>query len=292
VPEPDRARIVERRARFAGFGTRELRVDGDGPCVVFAHGYGDSADTWRGVLAELGRRGRAGVAVDLPGFGQADPRRRGPQLPQLDAFFADVLALRGGPGAVAVGNSLGGAVAVRAAQRSQPALVAVMAIGVAGMGYSRLARLTVRGPGRAVNAATRIPIPPRLVAVLATRALPLLIYGDRHAVDPEVIRRMCAQVPDYRAVRAVLRAGGEFVRETRGCFELDRVRCPTLIVHGARDRLIPVAAARLMHAQIPHSRLLILPRAGHCPQLDVPATIAQLALELAPKEQGCQHGHP
>jgi pimeloyl-ACP methyl ester carboxylesterase len=74
--------------------------------------------------------------------------------------------------------------------------------------------------------------------------------------------------------------GREFAQETHECFELDRVRCPTLIVHGGRDRLVPVAAGREMHTRIPHSRLVILPLAGHCPQLDAPEAIARLALEL------------
>jgi pimeloyl-ACP methyl ester carboxylesterase len=256
--------------------------------VVFAHGYGDSADTWRGVLAELGRRGRAGVAVDLPGFGRADPCRPGARLPQLDDFFTDVLSARGGPGVVAVGNSLGGAVVVRAAQRSRPALGGVMPISSAGLGFNRLVSLTVHGRSGVFDAMTRVPLSPRLLAGLAGWILPLLLYGERGAADPEVIRRMCAQLPDHPALRAVLIVGREFARETHRCFELDRVRCPTLIVHGGRDRLVPVAAGRQMHARIPHSRLVIMPRAGHCPQLDAPSAIARLALALAPKEQGCQ----
>ncbi|MGB3332425.1 MAG: alpha/beta fold hydrolase, partial [Mycobacterium sp.] len=70
--------ISTTRAGFDGVGTRMLSVPGDGTPVVLLHGYGDSADTWRGVLTRLAAAGRRAVAVDLPGFGQADPRRAGP----------------------------------------------------------------------------------------------------------------------------------------------------------------------------------------------------------------------
>jgi hypothetical protein len=78
--------ITETRACFNGVHTRVLSVPGDGVPIVMFHGYADSADTWRGVLTEVEAAGRRAVAVDLPGFGAADPRTDGPMLPQFDAF--------------------------------------------------------------------------------------------------------------------------------------------------------------------------------------------------------------
>jgi len=40
---------------------------------------------------------------------------------------------------------------------------------------------------------------------------------------------------------------------------------PTLIVWGERDPMIPVAHGIAAHAAIPHSRLELLPDAGHYP---------------------------
>lgn len=64
--------ITQARASYAGVGTRTLTVTGRGTPVVLLHGFADSADTWRGVLTRLEAAGRPAVAVDLPGFGQAD----------------------------------------------------------------------------------------------------------------------------------------------------------------------------------------------------------------------------
>ena len=65
--------LFEHRLELAGYATRVLELEGDGVPIVMFHGYADSADTWRQSLALLGRRGRRAIAVDLPGFGMADP---------------------------------------------------------------------------------------------------------------------------------------------------------------------------------------------------------------------------
>ena len=83
--------ISEDRSNFAGFNTRELRCVGSGPTFVLLHGIFDSADTWSGLLAALASRGHSAVAVDLPGYGQADRRQPGPGLTQLDAFVRDLV---------------------------------------------------------------------------------------------------------------------------------------------------------------------------------------------------------
>ena len=48
------------------------------------------------------------------------------------------------------------------------------------------------------------------------------------------------------------------------CFgRLGRIKAPTFIVHGAHDRVIPVANAHLIADRIVGSRLRVLERAGH-----------------------------
>src|SRR3954463_8968797 len=80
--------LFEHRMAVDGHRTRALELEGDGPGILLLHGWGDSADTWRPLLAELGARARRALAVDLPGFGEATRLAPGARLPQLDAFAA------------------------------------------------------------------------------------------------------------------------------------------------------------------------------------------------------------
>jgi pimeloyl-ACP methyl ester carboxylesterase len=112
--------LVEHGLTLAGYKTRVLELEGDGVPIVMFHGYADSADTWRQCLALLARGGQRAVAVDLPGFGEADPLLPDPILPQLDAFAAEAVAYAAGrprQPVMVVGNSLGGCVSIRLAER-------------------------------------------------------------------------------------------------------------------------------------------------------------------------------
>ncbi len=52
------------------------------------------------------------------------------------------------------------------------------------------------------------------------------------------------------------------------------VTAPVLLLHGERDRLVPVAAARAAARRNPGWMVRILPSLGHVPQLEAPQTIA------------------
>lgn len=51
---------------------------------------------------------------------------------------------------------------------------------------------------------------------------------------------------------------------------LSTVHCPSLIIAGEQDRLIPLEQQELMHQLIPGSRLEVVRHGSHCPQMDLP----------------------
>jgi pimeloyl-ACP methyl ester carboxylesterase len=56
---------------------------------------------------------------------------------------------------------------------------------------------------------------------------------------------------------------------------LAQVHCPTLVIHGADDQLIPVTEAEMMHQQIGNSSLVVIPQAGHLVNMEQPGAFNQ-----------------
>ncbi|GAB3233763.1 alpha/beta fold hydrolase [Mycolicibacterium hippocampi] len=272
--------ITETRSRFGGTGTRVLAVPGSGPIIVCLHGYADSADTWRPVLQRLATAGRRALAVDMPGFGRAGARAPGPLVEQFDAF-AGALLDDVGP-AVLMGNSLGAATAVRAATRRPERVAALVALDDPLNARHWLARLarTRPLPVQLWNGVGRIPVPAPAVKWATQVAAKRVLYGPGAAVDPVVLGHWADSLSGPSALATLGRYAFQYAVETAGGHRGIRVTCPTLIVHGACDRIIPVQASRTLHRQIPGSDLVVLPRSGHCPQLDDPDEVVRLTLRL------------
>lgn len=265
---------------YAGVRTRELSVAGTGPTIVLLHGYADSADTWRGVLTRLAVAGHRAIAVDLPGFGLADPRPPGPLNPQFDAV-ADALVAAHGP-VVLVGNSLGASTALKAAARhSDGRVVALALLDEPLLARHWLARLSRRSDYRRFfDIAGALPVSDRLVRWVVRRGVSAFVYGPGRRPDPEFLATAIRSVPNMAAAAARGRDAIRYSRENSSGHGDLAISCPALIVHGTKDRIIPVAASRALHALLPGSELVLLPKTGHCPQLDDPDTVTRLLLDL------------
>jgi pimeloyl-ACP methyl ester carboxylesterase len=273
--------IEERRAVYAGVGTRELTVAGDGPTILLVHGFGDTADTWRPVLNHLRDAGRAALAVDLPGFGHADQLVAGELLPQLDAFLAaGIRAYAGTKGVVVVGNSLGAAVAARAGRNRDLPTAAVMALDIAGIRWTPLAA-SVRALAAGLRIASAMPIPKPVHRGMLRWTLSRLLYGDRSAVDPVVVARFADNYPGVSAAHRLVRLGATFKAELDRTHRHGGIGVPMTVIHGACDLLVPVSASRVLHQSNPGSRLIVIDSAGHCPQLDAAAVVAHHTHQLA-----------
>jgi pimeloyl-ACP methyl ester carboxylesterase len=89
-------------------------------------------------------------------------------------------------------------------------------------------------------------------------------HVDRIAED---IERRLQNPFNERAYRGQLLAAS-----LHNCYgRLERIAAPTLVVHGARDRMIPVANARTTVERLPYGQLKILSDAGHLYPTEEPA---------------------
>jgi len=234
--KPELPGFEERFAEVRGARVRYL-VAGEGETLVLVHGLGGSAANWL-ALAPLLLPGRRVLVPELAGHGGSDPL---PAAASLNAYADRIAGLLDEPAAI-VGHSLGGAVALRLAIRRPELVRALVLAGAAGISSGkRRARygLTVTGllkPAR--------KIAPYRRRVARSALLKTLVFGRWGASDPPALPENVAEAflsgparhtDTVSAVRALVRD------DPRP--DLDRVKCSTLLLWGARDNQLPIGDA-------------------------------------------------
>lgn len=275
--------LFEHRMEFAGCETRVLELEGRGDPIVLFHGWSDSADTWRCVLDKLGRAERRAVAVDLPGFGTADRLEDGPMLPQLDAFGDAVLAYAGGgrgrARATVVGNSLGGCLSLRLAERAPKRVGRIVALAPAGLDMARWLGLIEHDKLLRALVHVPIPLPSPVVQRAVARVYSSLAFADPHAIEPGIARAFARHHPDRAALARMLASGRRLLPELHDPFDFEAIRCPVLLVWGDCDRLVFHRGAKRLLAAVPDARLELFERCGHSPQIEYPERVVELLLD-------------
>ena len=265
--------LFEHRLQLAGFQTRALEIEGDGPPLVFLHGYADSADTWRLSLDLLARRGRRAIALDMPGFGAAQPLRKDePVLDQLGAFAAAAVEhVSGESGDVVLcGNSLGGCVSLRAGENPDLPIAAVVPVAPAGFDHPAWFRIIEANVLVRALLASPLPIPEVVVRSVVGQVYRTLAFANPRAANGEVVASFTSHFRTRQHVSARLAAGRRVLAELNGCFRLDRVEAPVLLVWGDRDRMVTHNGSRHVLEALPDTSYVLLDGVGHCPQVEAP----------------------
>lgn len=275
--------LFEHRLKLGGIESRALELEGEGPPLVLLHGFSDSADTWRYTLDALARRDRRAIAVDLPGFASASPLRDGPILPQLDRFAA-ALVRRHAPdgGAVVVGNSLGGCLALRLAERSELALAGVVPVAPAGLEMARWLSIIELNPIVRALLASPVPVPGPVVRTAVGQVYRTVAFHRPRAVDGNAVAAFTAHFSDLATAGRFLATGRRLYSELANPFRLERISCPVLVVWGRQDRMVHARGAQRVLEAVPGARVELIDECGHCPQIEAPERFAELLLGFEP----------
>lgn len=243
----------------------------DGPLLVLVHGFGDSHFSWEGWVARLSDRYRI-ITVDLPGHGLT--RAPAGYVASADGFadLVEALAAKENlPKFAIAGNSMGGGVAWQVAVRHPERLNGLVLVDAAGWPAT-----TLKKP----------PLAFKLLKYSWGRAFlrsidntPLIRAGLRGEVgDPAVITDAfiarwaeLQRAPGHRAILMSIQPG----KHSQATAEvLSTIKVPTLVLWGEIDPLIEVAAAHKFAEAIPGAKLIIYPKVGHLPQVEIPQRTA------------------
>jgi len=286
--------LIEHRLELAGYRTRALELEGVGPPILLLHGFADSADTWRHTLDLLARQGHRALAVDLPGFGTASRLLSGePILSQLDRFATSALEYLTGEGesAVVAGNSLGGCLALRMAERAELPLAGVVPVAPAGLDMPRWFAVVERDP--LVRTLLRAPfaLPERLVRAAVGQAYRNLAFHRPRGVTREVVSAFTSHHRDRATVARYLDTARRLLPELRDPFQLEAVTVPVLLIWGDRDRMVSHRGAQRVIRALPHTTYVLIEGCGHCPQIEAPERLARQLVNFARVENPSRIGH-
>ena len=236
--------------------------------VVLLHGWGSGSGIWDGLAPRLAPRFRV-HALPLPGYDPVSARAV-PTLQGAVEYVAHAAPRRCG----VIGWSLGGEVALAWARRmprqvQRLALIATTPCFTGRPGWRCATAPAVLDEfGRAL-AADRDGTLARFVAVQAR--------GDARAQQVAgVLRQLYRSGPSGE----VLTAGLAVLSSTDLRRELARVMQPALVLHGARDCIVPPVAGRRLAQALPNARFALLRSCAHAPFLSRPSQVATLLREF------------
>jgi pimeloyl-ACP methyl ester carboxylesterase len=260
----------------------------NGPTIVLVHGFYASLHTWEPWVHELGREYRL-VTLDLPGHGltRAPSNWRasvGAYVDVVDAFtkaeHLDKFVL--------VGSSMGGDVAWRYALAHPEKLRGLVLVDAAGWPDPRKGANEPDQRVKMLQTPTGRLLLRDLDATRTVRAGLERSWGDPSKVDRPMLDRYLelGRAPGHRDV--ILNLFDSYSAYKFATPDvLAGMKVPTLVMTGAKDRMVPPQNAERFAAAIPGAKLVSYAKAGHLPQEEVPiqsaADLRTFMVSLEPK---------
>ncbi len=266
---PGRTWDVGTTVLAAGIRTNYLEA-GAGDPVVLVHGSGPGVSAyanWRAVLPLLARRFRV-LAPDMAGFGYTE--RPGGISYQIGTWTGQLLGFLDALGLERVhlvGNSFGGALALRVAARHPQRVAGLVLMGSVGLSFPITEGLDAVWGYQ--------PSPGNMRALLDIFAYSRELVTDeladvryRASIRPGVQEAYAAMFPAPRQRWVDALATPEE--------EIAALPHPVLLVHGREDRVIPLEVSLRLLQLIGDARLHVFGRCGHWTQIERAAEFARL----------------
>jgi pimeloyl-ACP methyl ester carboxylesterase len=242
--------------------------------VVFVHGNPGSRLDWTRLVEAVSQFGRA-VALDMPGFGEADrPATFEYTVEGYARHLAGALEQLGVSRAHLVLHDFGGAwgLAWAAAHPAQIGSVTLINIGVMeGYRWHYLARIW------------RTPVIGEIFMATTTRAgfTLLLKHGNPRGLPKPFVDQMWTHFDrgTRRAVLRLYRATSNVDRLFSDLRQaLSSLNLPVLVIWGKHDPYVPVRYAERQREVFPRAEVTVLDDSGHWPYADNPDAVANLLI--------------
>jgi pimeloyl-ACP methyl ester carboxylesterase len=245
---------------------------GEGPPLIFIHGLSGCWQNWLENIPYFARDHRI-IAMDLPGFGESEMPVEPISIKGYGATMDELMTELGIDTAQIVGNSMGGFIGAELAIQYPARVERLVLVAAAGLSveYIRTQRKHgIRHQAENVVFFNLGWIASRSHTVAARRRLrsALLLLVAAHP----------GKLPPALTIEQVKGSGKPgFTDALEAMFHyplrdrLEKIGCPTFIVWGDKDRLVPVRDAAVFEKLIPDARAVIYKDTGHVTMMERPA---------------------
>ena len=231
---------------------------GSGPAVILLHGLGGDSGNWAYTTPALAARFHVYVP-DQIGFGASDKPLISYRVGTLVDFLNGFCSKLGIAKATLVGNSLGGWTALDFTLAHPDKVDKLVLVDSAGYSLEHAGPRPPREALAVLNPATVAQAKLVMSTILANKSIVTDPLAERFFTDH--LRKGDGYTID-RFIDSILR--GEDVVDGK----LAAIKAPTLIVWGAQDGLVPLAAGKSLAQDIAGSELVTLEGCGHVPQIE------------------------
>ncbi len=242
-----------------------FQIAGDaGEPLIFLHGIGGDAETWRQQLDGFSRDYRA-IAWDMPGYGDSAPldAMTFPALIDAVSTLFDRLSI---DRAHLVGHSLGGMIAQAFALVNPERLRSLTLVGTsAAFGKRKVGELDLAWKE----------------SFIEQRLGPLDRGASMAELAPKLVQGLVGEEPDPKAIEqailamaAVPEAGYRDAIQCLATFDnedrLADIETPTLLIAGEKDPVAPPRVMQRMAEGMPNTHLEVVKGSGHLVHLERP----------------------
>jgi pimeloyl-ACP methyl ester carboxylesterase len=266
--------VLGRSLRYVDYGS------GDGTPVVFIHGWMSNWQCWLENMRATAETGRRVIAVDLPGSGFSEMPNEQISIAGYARTVARLCDQLGLDRVIPIGNSMGGFVSAELAIAFPDLVERLVLVSAAGISTATMRE----GPAGVFGRGLQFAL---LRRARHSRRDPMLIRPKlRHHAVGFVFRHPTRLQTDflYEMMGGIGKEG--FYPQMLANMTYDfrdrvpQIGCPTLVVWGREDRLVPIADGIAYEELIPDARLLILEDTGHLPMAERPAAFNEAVAEF------------
>lgn len=257
-----------------GDGLRmHCNIVGEGPIVGFLHGSGPGASGWSNFAANaaaLEKAGYCSVLIDSIGYGRSDkPTDRAYTLPFMADCAARLLQALGHEHYTLVGNSQGGAQAIRIALEHPDRVDKLVLMAPGGL-ETRDTYMEMRG----IRSMMRCIYGPEGITLEGMRKVFSKQLFDPSDLSEDTVReRTAAALEQPIEVFKTMRVDNQEAR-------LAELSCPVLGMWGMNDLFCPPSGATTLASQIPDCRVVLFNRCGHWVMVEHPARFDRLVVDF------------